>query len=87
MTDESDNSLASLGTLSTQLLGVVAVLAQELVRAQVVDAARLQQGLEAFWQQERGAPGATDADRRMIDAVQRVVGAAIAAGGSDGQGS
>ena len=85
MSNETD-PFASLGTLSTQLLGVVTVLTQELVRARVVDADRLRDGLEAFWAQELGVAGLPDGERRMIESVKRVVSAALVQEVANGQG-
>lgn len=77
---------ASLGTLSAQLLGVVGVLAQELVRSQAVDVSRLRQELDNFWSHELDVAGLQESERRMIESVRRVIGTALAQEADDGQG-
>ena len=77
---------ASLGTLSAQLLGVVGVLAQELVRSQAVDVPRLRQELDNFWSHELEVAGLQESERRMIESVRRVIGTALAQETDDGQG-
>ena len=77
---------ASLGTLSAQLLGVVGVLAQELVRSQAVDVPRLRQELDNFWSHELDVAGLQESERRMIESVRRVIGTALAQEVDDGQG-
>lgn len=84
MSNETD-PFASLGTLSAQLLGVVAVLMQEVVRAKAVDVVRLRQGLDGLWEQELNAQGLTDGERRMVESVKKVITGAFAQEADDGQ--
>ncbi|KRC20185.1 hypothetical protein [Acidovorax sp. Root219] len=80
MTNETDSPLISLTTLSTQLLGVVAILTQEVARSKAVDVERLQESLRVFFEQETGKDHRADSEKRMIDAVKRVILAATDSG-------
>jgi hypothetical protein len=75
---EDAEPFGSLGTLSAQILGVMAVLARELVRAGAVDAPRLRRELGAFWDNELAGADLPAGDRRMIESVKKVVTAALA---------
>lgn len=85
MSVDEEPSVAALGTLSAQLLGVVALLTRELARAGVVDVPRLRGELDAFWEQELGAPELSDGERRMVEAVRRVMTTTLPKGPGDGQ--
>ena len=71
---EENSPLSSLGTLSAQLLGVVAILIQELARSKAVDVDRLQRTLEAFLDNELAQPSMADGDKRMVASVKKVLG-------------
>ena len=86
MSEADNDSYSSLGTLAAQMLGVQAILMQELVRSQVVDAQRLRTSLAGFWAQELAQPDLSASDRRMVESVKRVVSAAMAEEGKDEQG-
>lgn len=86
MNDEENGTFSSVGTLAAQMLGVQAILMQELVRSQVVDAQRLRTSLAGFWAQELAQPDLSASDRRMVESVKRVVSAAVAEEGKDEQG-
>lgn len=83
--DEAD-PFASLGTLSAQLLGVVAVLTQEVVRAKAVDVERLHRSLDGFWEQELNQAGLSKGERRMVESVKKVMSAAFVQEPDDGHG-
>lgn len=86
MNNYEADPFASLGTLSAQLLGVVAILMQEVVRAKAVDVERLRQGLEGFWEQELHAQSLTEGERRMVESVKKVLTASFEQEANNGQG-
>lgn len=86
MNNEENDTFSSLGTLAAQMLGVQAILMQELVRSQAVDAQRLRSSLAEFWAQELAQPDLSASDRRMVESVKRVISAALTPEGKNEQG-
>lgn len=82
MSEKQDDLPGDLATLSTQLLGLVTVLAQAMVAAGAVDAIGLKNTLDSYFKMQLDV-ASTDAERGLIKEIRRVIMLAIDPRGDD----